>query len=202
MPSGLLALGSQPVTAPVVAFTLNSLCRVARAPLQLKPPPVPWVPLPVRQTLSWWPTFRFECSMSTHTHYLWFETKKRQEIIDITEQVAEQVRASGVREGMVLVSAMHISASVFVNDHESGLWHDIIQWLEGTIAPWDPTRYRHNETGEDNAAAHLRSLTVGHEVIVPITGGKLDFGPWQRVFYGEWDGQRRKRVIIKVMGEQ
>ena len=141
-------------------------------------------------------------AMTTHTHYLWFETKKRQEIIDITEQVAEQVRASGVREGMVLVSAMHISASVFVNDHESGLWQDILKWLEGTIAPWDPARYRHNETGEDNAAAHLRSLTVGHEVIVPITGGKLDFGPWQRVFYGEWDGQRRKRVIIKVMGEQ
>jgi secondary thiamine-phosphate synthase enzyme len=102
----------------------------------------------------------------------------------------------------VLVSAMHISASVFVNDHESGLWHDILAWLEGTIAPWNPERYRHNETGEDNAAAHLRSLTVGHEVIVPITDGKLDFGPWQRVFYGEWDGQRRKRVIIKVMGEQ
>ena len=113
--------------------------------------------------------------MTTHTHYLWFETKKRQEIIDITEQVAEQVRASGVREGMVLVSAMHISASVFVNDHESGLWHDILEWLEGTIAPWDPARYRHNETGEDNAAAHLRSLTVGHEVIVPITGGQARF---------------------------
>jgi secondary thiamine-phosphate synthase enzyme len=102
---------------------------------------------------------------------------------------------------MVLVSAMHISASVFVNDHESGLWHDILHWLEHTVAPWDPDRYHHNRTGEDNAAAHLRSLTVGHEVIVPITKGKLDFGPWQRVFYGEWDGQRRKRVIIKVMGE-
>ena len=139
--------------------------------------------------------------MATHTHYLWFETKQRQEIIDITDQVAEQVRASGVREGMVLVSAMHISASVFVNDHESGLWQDILKWLEETIAPWDPARYRHNETGEDNAAAHLRSLTIGHEVIVPITDGKLDFGPWQRVFYGEWDGQRRKRVIIKVLGE-
>jgi secondary thiamine-phosphate synthase enzyme len=96
---------------------------------------------------------------------------------------------------------MHISASVFVNDHESGLWHDILHWLEH-IAPWDPGRYRHNETGEDNAAAHLRSLTIGHEVIIPITNGKLDFGPWQRVFYGEWDGQRRKRVIIKVMGER
>ena len=139
--------------------------------------------------------------MTTHTHYLWFETKKRQEIIDITEEVAGQVRASGVREGIAVVSAMHISASVFVNDHESGLWQDILAWLE-TIAPWDPDRYRHNETGEDNAAAHLRSLTVGHEVIVPITEGKLDFGPWQRVFDGEWDGQRRKRVIIKIMGER
>jgi len=139
--------------------------------------------------------------MKTHTHYLWFDTKQRQEIIDITDEVAAQVQASGVQEGLVLVSAMHISASVFVNDHEPGLWHDILRWLEQTIAPWDPGRYRHNDTGEDNAAAHLRSLTVGHEVIVPITGGKLDFGPWQRVFYGEWDGRRRKRVIIKVMGE-
>jgi len=139
--------------------------------------------------------------MKTHTDYLTFETKKRQEIIDITDDV-EQCRASaGIREGMVLVSAMHISASVFVNDHESGLWQDILAWLEQRIAPWDPQRYRHNDTGEDNAAAHLRSLTVGHEVIVPITEGQLDFGPWQRVFYGEWDGQRRKRVVIKVMGE-
>lgn len=139
--------------------------------------------------------------MKSHTHYMWFNTKQRQEIIDITDAVEEQVEASGVQEGFVFVSAMHISASVFVNDHESGLWHDIQHWLEETIAPWDPKRYRHNETGEDNAAAHLRSLTVGHEVIVPITKGKLDFGPWQRVLYGEWDGQRRKRVIIKVLGD-
>ena len=139
--------------------------------------------------------------MKSHTHYVWFETKERQEIIDITDEVAEQVLAAKVREGFVLVSAMHISASVFVNDHESGLWHDIQEWLEGTIAPWEPDRYRHNLTGEDNAAAHLRSLTVGHEVIVPITDSSLDLGPWQRVFYGEWDGQRRKRVIIKVLGE-
>ena len=140
--------------------------------------------------------------MNVHTDYLWFNTKTRQEFVRITDEVAEVVAKSGVRDGMVLVSAMHISASVFVNDHESGLWHDILEWLEDTIAPWDPSRYRHNETGEDNAAAHLRSLTLGHEVIVPITGGQLDFGPWQRVFYGEWDGQRRKRVIIKVMGER
>lgn len=139
--------------------------------------------------------------MKFHTTYHWFNTTRRQEIIDITDKVEAALEESGVREGMVLVSAMHISASVFVNDHESGLWHDILAWLEGTIAPWDPERYRHNLTGEDNAAAHLRSLTVGHEVIVPVTGGKLDFGPWQRVFYGEWDGQRRKRVLIKVMGE-
>ena len=140
--------------------------------------------------------------MASHTHYLWFDTKRRQEIIDITDEVERQVAASGVREGFVLVSAMHISASVFVNDHESGLWQDILYWLEHTIAPWEPGRYRHNETGEDNAAAHLRSLTVGHEVIVPITAGKLDLGPWQRVFYGEWGGQRRKRVGIKVLGER
>ena len=136
-----------------------------------------------------------------HTEYLWFETRRRQEIIDITDRIAIVVGESGVQEGMVLVSAMHITASVFVNDHESGLWHDILHWLEHTVAPWEPGRYRHNETGEDNAAAHLRSLTVGHEVSVPITKGTLDLGPWQRVFYGEWDGQRRKRVIVKVLGE-
>src|SRR5256886_17274564 len=110
--------------------------------------------------------------MKAQTHYLWFNTKSRQEIIDVTDEVVEQVRASGVQEGLVLVSAMHITASVFVNDHESGLWADILQWLEETIAPWEPGRYRHNETGEDNAAAHLRSLTIGHEVIVPITAGE------------------------------
>ena len=139
--------------------------------------------------------------MHTRTHYLWFETKKRQEIIDITDEVDQEVVKSGIREGMVLVSAMHITASVFVNDHELGLWEDILHWLEHAIAPWDPERYHHNRTGEDNAAAHLRSLTIGHEVIVPVTDGKLDLGPWQRIFYGEWDGQRRKRLVIKVMGE-
>jgi secondary thiamine-phosphate synthase enzyme len=139
--------------------------------------------------------------MKTHTSYLTFTTKKRQEIIDITDAVEECRAKAGITEGMVLVSAMHISASVFVNDHESGLWHDILKWLEERIAPWSPDAYRHNDTGEDNAAAHLRSLTVGHEVIVPVTNGKLDFGPWQRVFYGEWDGQRPKRVIVKAMGQ-
>jgi len=138
--------------------------------------------------------------MKSHTTYLTFNTKKRQDIIDITDQVEACRAAAGIQEGFVLVSAMHISASVFVNDHESGLWHDILKWLEERIAPWSPEAYRHNDTGEDNAAAHLRSLTVGHEVIVPVTAGRLDFGPWQRVFYGEWDGQRSKRVIVKAMG--
>ena len=139
--------------------------------------------------------------MKSHTGYLWIETKQRQEIIDITDEVAQAVETSGIAEGFVLVSAMHITASVFVNDQESGLWQDILRWLEETIAPWAPDRYRHNETGEDNGAAHLRSLTIGHEVIMPVTKGALDLGPWQRVFYGEWDGQRRKRLIIKVLGE-
>jgi secondary thiamine-phosphate synthase enzyme len=139
--------------------------------------------------------------MKSHTEYLTLNVPGKMTFLNITPRVEEAIRKSGVQEGIVLVSAMHISASVFVNDHESGLWQDILQWLEERIAPWDPSRYRHNETGEDNAAAHLRSLTIGHEVIIPITEGMLDFGPWQRVFYGEWDGQRRKRVIIKVMGE-
>ncbi|MEP7346395.1 MAG: secondary thiamine-phosphate synthase enzyme YjbQ [Gemmatimonadaceae bacterium] len=139
--------------------------------------------------------------MKTHTRYLTFTTKKRQEIIDITDEVERCRSEAGITEGFVLASAMHISASVFVNDHESGLWSDILEWLESRIAPWDPKRYRHNDTGEDNAAAHLRSLTLGHEVIVPVTEGRLDFGPWQRVFYGEWDGQRPKRVVLKAMGE-
>ena len=139
--------------------------------------------------------------MKTHTTYLTFNTKKRQEIIDITDEVEACRSEAGITEGFVLVSAMHISASVFVNDHESGLWKDILDWLENRIAPWSPDEYRHNTgTGEDNAAAHLRSLTVGHEVIVPVTKGRLDFGPWQRVFYGEWDGQRSKRVLLKAMG--
>jgi len=139
--------------------------------------------------------------MKTHTNYLTFNTKRRQEIIDITDEVEQCRAAAGVTDGFVLVSAMHISASVFVNDHEPGLWQDILDWLEQSIAPWDPKRYRHNETGEDNAAAHLRSLTIGHEVIVPVTGGRLDLGPWQRIFYGEWDGRRPKRVILKAMGD-
>ncbi len=140
--------------------------------------------------------------MRIHTDYLTFNTKQRQEIIDITDSVEECRATADIHDGFVLVSAMHISASVFVNDHESGLWQDILDWLEHDIAPWAPERYRHNRgTGEDNAAAHLRSLTIGHEVIVPVTNGALDLGPWQRIFYGEWDGQRAKRVLLKAMGE-
>jgi secondary thiamine-phosphate synthase enzyme len=140
--------------------------------------------------------------MRVHTTYRTFRTTKRQEIIDITDDVETCRAAAGITEGLVLVSAMHISASVFVNDHEPGLWRDILEWLETRIAPWDAEVYRHNSgTGEDNAAAHLRSLVMGHEVIVPVTNGALDFGPWQRVFYGEWDGQRPKRVLFKAMGD-
>ena len=140
--------------------------------------------------------------MKTHTDYLTFNTKARQEIIDVTDDVEACRQAADIREGFVLVSAMHISASVFVNDHEPNLWRDILAWLEQRIAPWEPERYGHNRgTGEDNAAAHLRSITIGHEVIVPVTDGRLDLGPWQRIFYGEWDGQRPKRVILKAMGE-
>jgi secondary thiamine-phosphate synthase enzyme len=139
--------------------------------------------------------------MRTATTYRGFRTAKRQEIIDITDDVEQCRAAAGIADGFVLVSAMHISASVFVNDHEPNLWADILEWLETRIAPWDASLYRHNSgTGEDNAAAHLRSLVMGHEVIVPVTGGKLDLGPWQRVFYGEWDGQRPKKVIFKAMG--
>lgn len=139
--------------------------------------------------------------MKVNTAYRTFRTAARQEIVDITDDVESCRAAAGIAEGMVLVSAMHISASVFVNDHEPGLWADILDWLEQRIAPWEPDTYRHNAgTGEDNAAAHLRSLTLGHEVIVPVTAGRLDLGPWQRVFYGEWDGQRPKRVIFKAMG--
>ncbi len=137
--------------------------------------------------------------MKVTTEYLWFNTKRRREYLHITPQVMEIVQRSGVREGMVLVSAMHITAGVYVNDNESGLIHDIDEWLEA-LAPAGPD-YRHHQTGEDNADAHLKSMLVHHEVIVPITEGKLDLGPWQAIFYAEFDGQRRKRVVVKVMGE-
>ena len=137
--------------------------------------------------------------MKFATEYLWFNTPHKREYINITDRVEEVVQKSGVKEGMVLVSAMHITAGVYVNDAESGLIQDIDEWLE-KLAPFNPN-YRHHRTGETNGDAHLKSLLIHHEVIVPITDGHLDLGPWQQIYYAEFDGQRRKRVIIKVMGE-
>ena len=136
--------------------------------------------------------------MKVHTEYLWFNTRQRQEIVRITDEVASIVKASGVREGMVLVSAMHITAGVYVNDWETGLINDIQTWLE-KLAPAG-LDYRHHQTGEDNADAHLKRTILGHQVILPITDAMLDLGPWEQLFYAEFDGQRRKRVIVKVMG--
>jgi secondary thiamine-phosphate synthase enzyme len=137
--------------------------------------------------------------MKTTTEYLWFTTKARQEFIRITDEVAAIVAKSGVQEGMVLVSAMHITAAVYVNDWESGLIQDFQVWLE-QLAP-SGRDYRHHQTGEDNADAHLKRTIMGHQVLLPITAGALDLGPWEQVFYAEFDGQRRKRVVVKVMGE-
>jgi secondary thiamine-phosphate synthase enzyme len=136
--------------------------------------------------------------MNVHTDYLWFNTKKRQEIVRITDEVAGIVKASAVREGVVLVSAMHITAGVYVNDWESGLIDDIQDWLE-KLAPAG-LDYRHHQTGEDNADAHLKRTILGHQVLLPITAGALDLGPWEQVFYAEFDGRRRKRVVVKVLG--
>ena len=134
-----------------------------------------------------------------HTDYLFFETTQRQEFLRITDKVAAIVKASGVREGMVLVSAMHITAGVYVNDWEDGLIEDFQVWLEKLAPSGKP--YKHHQTGEDNADAHLKRTIMGHQVIVPITAGALDLGPWEQIFYAEFDGQRRKRVVVKVMGE-
>ena len=137
--------------------------------------------------------------MKFHTEYLWFNTKKRREYINITSEVERALEKSGIKEGMVLVSAMHITAGVYVNDAEQGLIQDIDEWLEG-LAPFRED-YRHHRTGEDNGDAHLKNLIIHHQVIIPVTGGRLDFGPWQQVYYAEFDGKRRKKAIIKVMGE-
>ena len=137
--------------------------------------------------------------MKSQTEYLTFQTRKHREYINITEKVAEVVKKSGIREGMVLVSAMHITAGVFVNDAESGLLADIDEWLEELATVRDD--YRHHRTGESNGDSHLKSLLIHHEVIVPITEGRLDLGPWQQIYYAEFDGQRRKRLIVKAMGE-
>lgn len=137
--------------------------------------------------------------MKTATEYLWFNTKNHREYINMTREVQSIVDKSGIKEGMVLVSAMHITASVYVNDAEDGLIQDIDEWLE-QLAPFRRD-YKHHHTGETNGDSHLKSLLMHHEVIVPVTNGKLDFGPWQQIYYAEFDGQRKKRVIVKVMGE-
>lgn len=136
--------------------------------------------------------------MLVHTDYLFFNTKERQEFIRITDEIAAIVKRSKVQEGTVLVSAMHITSSVYVNDWEDGLTYDFQVWLE-KLAPAG-LNYRHHQTGEDNADAHLKRTLMGHQVVLPITAGKLDLGPWEQVFYGEFDGQRKKRVVVKVMG--
>lgn len=137
-------------------------------------------------------------AMKSLTEYLWFQTKQQRELVRVTDTVAELVDRSGVQEGFALVSAMHITAGVFVNDDEPGLWEDIWEWL-GHLCP--EKDYRHHRTGETNGDAHLKSLLIHHQVMVPVTKGKLDLGPWQQIFYAEFDGQRRKRVVVKVLGE-
>lgn len=138
--------------------------------------------------------------MKSKTAYLTFNIPTRRGFVNISPQVAKIVAESGVKEGLCLVNAMHISASVFINDDESGLHQDFENWLE-KLAPYSPESYLHNRTGEDNADAHLKRQIMGREVVVAITSGKLDFGPWEQIFYGEFDGKRQKRVLVKVIGE-
>lgn len=139
--------------------------------------------------------------MRSLTEYLTFNTKTRRDYVNITSKVEELVRKSGVKEGLCLVNAMHITASVYINDAESGLIKDFDDWLE-KLAPHEPiSQYQHNRTGEDNADAHLKRQVMGREVVVAITGGRLDFGPWEQIYYGEFDGRRRKKVLVKIIGE-
>jgi secondary thiamine-phosphate synthase enzyme len=139
--------------------------------------------------------------MKSYTKYLTFNTKRRRELVHITREVEDAVRESGIKEGLVLVNAMHITASVYINDDERGLLADYEDWLE-ELAPHEPiSQYRHNRTGEDNADAHLKRQIMGREVVVAVTNGQLDFGPWEQIFYGEFDGRRRKRVLVKIIGE-
>ncbi|MBS3109777.1 secondary thiamine-phosphate synthase enzyme YjbQ [Candidatus Woesearchaeota archaeon] len=137
--------------------------------------------------------------MKPYTEYLWFNTKKKQEFLNITGQVENAVRKSGIKDGLALINPMHITAAVYVNDAESGLIEDFQAWLE-KLAPYG-LPYRHHQTGEDNADAHLKRTLMGHQVVMPVTDGKLDLGPWEQIYYAEFDGQRRKRVIVKVVGE-
>ncbi len=137
--------------------------------------------------------------MKSYTDYMWFNTKNKIEFINITGEIEDRLAKSGIKEGFALVSAMHITAGVFVNDAESGLLEDIKEWAE-KVAPFN-INYRHHRTGETNGDAHLKNLLIGHEVIVPVTEGALDFGPWQQIYYAEFDGCRRKRLIVKIIGE-
>ncbi len=139
--------------------------------------------------------------MKSYRKDLWLNIPSRRAFVNITPQVEECLRESGIQEGLVLVNAMHITASVFINDDESGLQADYDAWLE-KLAPHEPIRqYRHNDTGEDNADAHMKRQVIGREVVVAVTNGQLDFGPWEQIFYGEFDGRRRKRVLVKIIGE-
>ncbi len=138
--------------------------------------------------------------MKSYTEYIWLNTGNRYDIVNITGQVEAALKKSGVKEGLCLVNAMHITASVFINDNESGLHEDFMKWAE-KLAPYGKEKYRHNLTGEDNGDAHLKRTLLGREVVVAVTGGKLDFGPWETIFYGEFDGQRKKRVLVKIIGE-
>ena len=139
--------------------------------------------------------------MKSYRQELWFDTRSRREYINITPQVEEAIRASGIREGLVLVNAMHITASVYINDAEAGLIEDYDEWLE-QLAPHEPiSRYRHNRTGEDNGDAHLKRQIMGRQVVVALTEGALDSGPWEQIYYAEFDGRRRKRVLVKIIGE-
>ncbi len=138
--------------------------------------------------------------MKSFTGYLWFKTSQKQEFINITGQVQELLDKSKIEEGLCLVNPMHITASVFINDDESGLHRDFSIWLE-KLAPFGKEKYQHNLTGEDNADAHLKRTIMGREAVIAVTAGKLDFGPWEQIFYGEFDGQRKKRVLVKIIGE-
>ncbi len=138
--------------------------------------------------------------MKSHTEYLWMNTEDRYAIVNITPQVEDAIEKSKIKEGLCLVNSMHITSSVFINDNESGLHEDFLKWVE-RLAPYGKDKYKHNLTGEDNGDAHLKRTIMGREVVVAITGGKLDFGPWEQIFYGEFDGQRKKRVLVKIIGE-
>jgi len=139
--------------------------------------------------------------MKSYRKELWFNLPSRRGFVNITAEVEEALSESGIREGLVLVNAMHITASVFINDDESGLHRDYEQWLEGLVPHEPVSQYWHNRTGEDNADAHLKRQVMGREVVVAVTNGRLDFGPWEQIFYGEFDGRRRKRVLVKIIGE-